>query len=254
MKHLYLLKLFVIIIVFGGCEDGELKPFIECETETEYYGQFILKYYDENPLNSGRQHTSSVDQICWNDLYPIQIGAGGNGNCGDGYEGILNPYMGLGVTLYEYDQNMPEYTSHLRGFHIQAPFACDDFSTQENFYQLLQVGEYHFASDFDDFGKFIIKFTDYSDGTSIYSSEGVDNDEFRISVDSIINIKPRFHSEPIGNNGIPASIEATLNFSCLLKNGDGKYLLIENAELRGRFYRQSPWGYYWDDWGKGWDD
>ena len=137
-----------------------------------------------------------------------------------------------------------------RSLDIAALFSCNDYSTQENFYQLLQSSNYAFANNYNDFGKFIIQY--YTDD-QLYSSINVENSSFQINVSNIEEIKPQFHTEPSGNNGVPASVDVTLTFSCLLVNSNGDHLLIENAKVNGRFYRQSPGGYYWEDWGKGWN-
>jgi hypothetical protein len=39
----------------------------------------------------------------------------------------------------------------------------------------------------------------------------------------------------------------TVKFNALLKAENGKYLKIEQAEVRGRFFRMSPFGVEWEE-------
>ena len=241
------LTLLILIVVFS-CDkkDEETEPIINCDITTEYFGTFTLKVYSKN-----REKLIKEENICWNNEYPFAIGSGGTGNCGTDYEDIQSSYMSTNMDLLEYDQSKPESYSIIRSFVIAIPSECNDHSTQESFYNIFQNGHYKFASSKRDFGKFIIE---YNTQGKTYSSVDVDNNKFQVSISDTENIKPNFNTEPNGNNGLPVSIEATLTFSCLLKNSDGEFVFIQNVKVRGAFFRMSPWDFYWDDWGKGWDE
>jgi len=237
-----------ILMVLLSCDkkEEETQPISNCDIATEYFGTFTLKVYSKN-----KEKLIKKENICWNNVYPTQIGSGGLGNCGIGYEDELNPYLSSIIDLYEYDISKPESNSIIRSIEIEFLSDCNDYSTQESFYNLIQNGDYKFASSRRDYGKFIVR---YNAQGKTYRSVDVDNNELRVSISDTENIKPKFNTEPNGNNGLPASIKAILTFSCLLKNSDGEFVLIQDAKIRGEIYRQSPWGYYWDDWGKGWDE
>lgn len=263
----YLVISFLIVTIQFGCQpDEDLIPWEEnslCDSnsfqendllqsvpETELYGQFSLVFFDQNPLEfTSARPTGSTFEF-WENKDAYQIGSGGSGNCGEGYEYITSPYMSIGLLLSEFDNSSENAHQYKRFLNIQVPFPCDSFSTQEKFYDLLKEESYDFGNSWEDFSDFIIEYK--VEGKS-YSSLGVDNSIFSISVSDLKNKKPIFNTEPNGNNGNPASVEATFKFCALLKSEDGKYLLIQNAQIRGRYFRMAPWGYYWEDWGKGWD-
>lgn len=239
MKKLFLVMSLSVIIIFNeGCTEEEdllLTSLAGCETNTDFYGKMLL----------------GQELICWNNDYPYQIGSGGTGNCGEGYEYVENPFMSLGMSLEAYDTEEAEYTSLDKIINIEIRFACEGFSTQEKFYDLISVDQYSFAESYEDFGKFIVKYQ--KDGET-YSSLLADNSQSYVEIRDIVPIKPQFTTEPNGNNGLPASMDIQINFSGQLSNEAGDIIAIKNAEVRGKVYRQSPWGYYWEDWGKGWNE
>ncbi|PZX55504.1 hypothetical protein LV84_02643 [Algoriphagus ratkowskyi] len=248
------LSAILALFIFSSClEDVDFVPELEnCEVDTDHFGQFSLAFYNSNPQESSSIKNISYEALCWENTYPIQIGGIGTGNCGDGYEYITNPRLASGISLAEFDTAAdPDQYSYKRYLEILVSFGCDQYSTQEKFYGLLSQGDYKLAFTQDDFSAFTLN---YYDGKKRYSSLGVDNSNSELNVSNLVNVKPDFNQEPAGNNGLPASVEATFTFSGLLKAEDGSYLSVENAKVRGQYYRQAPWGYFWEDWGKGWND
>ncbi|PXY02932.1 hypothetical protein DF185_02225 [Marinifilum breve] len=243
--YAFTLSILMVLLSYDK-KEVETELISNCEITTEYFGTFILKVFSKN-----EERQIKKENICWNNEYPIQIGSGGLGNCGIGYEDELNPYLSSTINISEYDISKPESNSIIRSMEIEFLSVCNDYSTQESFYNLIQNGNYKFASSRRDFGKFIVSYT--AQGKT-FRSVDVDNNKMQVSISDTEYIKPKFNTEPNGNNGLPASTKATLTFSCLLKNSDGEFVEIKNAKIRGKFFRQSPWGYYWDDWGKGWDE
>jgi len=204
---------------------------LSCEPETEYYGGFILRFYDGNPNQSAHRNPSKQEAICWSDIYPIQISGQGTGNCGEGYEIFKNPFLGTSIVLGEYD---PEINYFKRNLEVMGIFACMDFSTRESFFKLFTSATYGLASDFEDFGNFVIGY--FEDGIS-YSSIGVPNSIYNVTLSEI-------EESSVNNADL---VIATVKFSALLKAENGAYLKVENAEVRGRFFRMSPFGVEWED-------
>lgn len=234
-------KILILMILFAviSCEKEEFEPLEKDKISTEFYGLLRLNFYSKNPLIEKKAKSSKEENIYWNDQYPIQVVSVGSTSSVN-----IIPCLITGISIYEYDPSKPYYTL-LRYLRIDLPFCYEGFSTQEVFYRLLKNGDYNFAFESEDSGKLIIK---YQDRDVEYSSIDVDNTSFKINVSDAEKIEPVFGPGPHGNNGLPAAIDATLKFSCLLKNSKGEFLLIEEAEVRGRFYRQYPNGYFWDDW------
>lgn len=148
------------------------------------------------------------------------------------------------IALTEYDLNQPEYTSFLRSFNIGLTADCDAHKTQESFFNLFESDRYIFAVNEEDYGKFIVTFIIRD---KVFSSLNVDNSIFKVYISEIENIKPKNSVVTGENNWDPASVKATLKFSCLLRDMDGKFALIENAEIRGIFFQQAPWGFKWNE-------
>ena len=235
-----------ILVLLISCGKNEPEPLLKNGISTEHYGVIPMNFYSSNPVNNSKIKPYKVDNIVWNDEYPMQIASIGR----TGYDFLNNPYLSMGIVLVEYDLTKAEYSSRLRSLEIDLPFTIDDFSTQESFYNLIHEGNYNFASTEVDFGHFIIK---YIIGDKIYSSINVYNSLYQIRLSDVVQLKPEFNSVPNGNNGLPASINATLTFSGLLGNEYGEFIYLKEVEIRGRFFRQAPLGNYWDDWGKGWN-
>ena len=109
---------------------------------------------------------------------------------------------------------------------------------------MFENDKYNFAVKEEDYGKFIVTFIIRD---KVYSSLNVNNSNFKVDISDIERIEPINSVVPVENSWNPASVKATLKFSCLLGSYDGEYVLIENAEIRGRFFRQAPWGFNWDN-------
>lgn len=225
----------VTLIVLGSCLDqNENEVVLSCEPNTAEYGGFILKFYGENPTQSSFRNPSRQEAVCWEDSYPIDIGGSGVGNCGLGYEDVENPVMGTAISLVEYDPNAEEFTYAKRYLEVRAVFACEDFSTRASFFNLFAPAAYGFADEFDDFDKFVIEYLE--DGVR-YSSLGVSNTLFNVTLSDL----------EASSDEDADFIRATVRFSALLRAENGDYLLVENAEVRGRFFRMSPFGVEWED-------
>lgn len=233
MRRLILNSILLIIFIsHPSCSDEEelaplppLTPFfLECNTTTEHFGNVLLN--DE-------------ELLCWSNNYPFQISSQGSGNCGEGYEDIQNPYMAMEIILWEFDEDEPEYSKYKRYLTIGIPFACNDYSTQEKFFDLISRGKYSFSSTNEDLGKFIIEYR--KDG-EIYSSLYADNSE------SVVEILEVVKNRLSGKSAMHASMDVKLGFSCRLANNTGeKVIEINRAEISGRFTRMSPWGQEWDE-------
>lgn len=236
--------LIAFFITLFSCEKDELEPIDRDEISTENYGLFTLNVYSKNPFASKKVKPIYKENICWNDEYPVQIGSTGTGNCGLGYENITNHFLITEIALVEYDLTKPDYSSFIRHFEIGLTADCTAHSTQESFFNLFENVKYNFAVKQEDYGKFIVKFIIRD---KVYSSLNVNNSNFKVDITFIEKIEPINSVEPVENYWNPASVNATLKFSCLLGSFDGEYVLIENAEIRGRFFRQSPTGYNWDN-------
>jgi hypothetical protein len=223
----------LLVFAFFACEDDSSPEIIlSCEPSTQTYGGFILRFYDGNPNKSAHRRPSRQEAHCWSDLDPIQISGQGTGNCGEGYEIYFeNPFLGTSIVLGEYD---PEISYFKRSLEVMGIFACMDFSTRESFYSLFTPANYGLAGDFEDFGNFVIQY--FEDGTN-YSSIGLANSMYNVTLSDI-------EKRSINNADF---VVATVKFNALLKAENGKYLKVENAEVRGRFFRMSPWGIEWDD-------
>lgn len=223
----------LIVLSLTSCLDNnEENLVLSCEPETENYGGFILRFYDGDPNQSANRRPSREESYCWSDLAPIQISAQGTGNCGVGYETYFeNPFLGPSIVLGEHD---PETSYFKRALEVRAIFACNDFSTRESFFNLFTPAVYGLASDHEDFGNFVIEY--FEEGTN-YSSMGVPNSIFDVTLSDI--------EERSENNS--DFVIATVKFNALLKTENGKYLKIEQAEVRGRFFRMSPFGIEWED-------
>ncbi|WP_291781318.1 hypothetical protein [Cecembia sp.] len=223
----------LIIFSFSAClENNEDELILSCEPETVHYGGFILRFYDGNPNQSGNRRPIRQEVNCWSDLDPIQISAQGAGNCGEGYETYFeNPFLGPSIVLGEYD---PEINYFKKALEVRAIFSCMDFSTRESFFNLFKPAQYGLATDFEDFGNFVIEY--FENGIS-YSSLGVANSIFNVTLSDIEQIS-------INNADFVVS---TVRFNALLKSENGQYLKVENAEVRGRFFRMSPFGVEWEE-------
>lgn len=229
------ISIFTVLIIFSitSClENNEENLALSCEPETENYGGFILKFYDGNPNQSAHRRPSRQEAHCWSDLEPIQISAQGTGNCGKGYEDYFaNPFLGPSIVLGEYD---PEISYFKRYLEVRVIFSCMDFSARESFFNLFTPAVYGIASDHEDFGSFVIEY--FEEGTN-YSSMGVPNSINDVTLSDIEQMS-------INNADF---VVATVKFSALLKGKNGKYLKVENAEVRGRFFRMSPFGVEWEE-------
>lgn len=228
------LLVFAALIIFslGSClENNEDDLMLSCEPETEHFGSFILRFYEGNPNQSAFRNPRRQEVICWSDVFPIQISGQGTGNCGVGYEMFDNPFLGTSIVLGEDD---PDDDYFKRVLEVMGIFSCMDFSTRESFFNLFIPASYGFATDIEDFGNFVIRY--FEDGI-MYSSLGVPN--------SINNLTLSEIEESSINNA--DFVTATVRFNALLKAENGKYLKIENAEVRGRFFRMTPFGTTWED-------
>ena len=233
----------VFLIALFSCEKDELPPIDRSKITTEFYGLFALKVYYENPFESKKVKPIYTENIYYNDEYPFQVLFTGTGSCGEGYENIANQWLRTEIALTEYDLTKPEYTSFIRNFNIGLAADCDAHRTKESFFNLFESDKYNFALNEEDNGKFIVTFIIRD---KVFSSLNVDNSIFKVDISEIENIEP-LNSITGENNWDPASVKATLKFSCLLRDMDGKFALIENAEIRGIFFQQAPWGFKWNE-------
>ncbi|MDX5478729.1 MAG: hypothetical protein LPJ98_09760 [Cyclobacteriaceae bacterium] len=233
-KPVFLFATLIILSVTSCLENDEDDPILSCEPETAYYGGFILRFYEGNPNQSAFRNPSRQEAVCWSDLSPIQISSQGTGNCGVGYEMFENPFLGTAILLSENDLNAVENSYYKRYLEVMGIFSCMDFSTRESFFNLFKPAQYGMATDFEDFGNFVVQFFD--EGT-MYSSIGVANSIFNVTLSEI--------EERSENNA--DYVVATVRFSALLKAENGKYLKVENAEVRGQFFRMTPFGSTWED-------
>ncbi len=248
--------LFLLCFVFFACQhEDDVDPNQDLNQRawypaTPYFAQFSLLFFDQNPVDfKAAVQKSQVDNF-WENSEPYFIQSGGSGMiCEDEVEG-LSSYLSFAVIVSE---SIPENTEppyFKSKLEIEVPYAPNAYDTQEKFYGLLPEGTYAYGQYYSDYGKFVIR---YTLDDKLYSSQYVDNSTFQMKVSDKVKVLPDFKTEPAGNNGVPASVEATFTFSCLLMSEDGEYLLIENAKIRGKYYRSSLFNSYWDDWGKGWD-
>lgn len=234
----------VFLIALFSCEKDELPPIDRSKITTEFYGLFALKVYYENPFESKKVKPIYTENIYYNDEYPFQVLFTGTGSCGEGYENIANQWLRTEIALTEYDLTKPEYTSFIRNFNIGLAADCDAHRTKESFFNLFESDIYNFALNEEDNGKFIVTFIIRD---KVFSSLNVDNSNFKVDISEIENIEPLNNVVTGENNWDPASVKATLKFSCLLRDMDGKFALIENAEIRGIFFQQAPWGFKWNE-------
>lgn len=253
MKKLILPSVLLLIFLSqSSCSDEEeftpleeTPSILDCITTTERYAKALLITTEpEDELD----HT---ELLCWNNAHPYQISSGGSSDCGEGYEGVENPSLTMLIFLEEFDENETTRWIVKREIRVGIPFACNDYSTQESFYNLLSVGMHSFANSNKDFGKFIIEYRKQDEET--YSSLNADNSDFSIEILEVVRNKPKFHTEPNGNNGNPASVDVKLLFNGNIANSKGEVIEIKDAEVSGTFYRMAPHGHYWEDWGEGWD-
>lgn len=231
------LLLFAALIIFSltSCLENDGDDLIlNCEPVTDHYGGFILRFYEGNPNQSAFRNPSREEAVCWSDLSPIQISSQGTGNCGVGYEMFENPFLGTSIVLGENDPNAAENSYYKRVLEVMGIFACMDFSTRESFFDLFKSAQYGLATDFEDFGNFVIE---YFEGGTTYSSVGVTNSIYDVTLSEI-------EERSINNADF---VVATVKFNALLKTENGKFLKVENAEVRGRFFRMTPFGSTWED-------
>ena len=255
MKRLILHSaLLLIFLSQSSClDEEELIPLeeapsvLDCNTTTERYAKALLTTTDPE------EELDHTELLCWNNTHPYQISSGGTGECGEGYEDMENPYLTMRINASEFEVDDPRSRIIKRDIIIGIPFACNDYSTQEKFFNLISVGNYSFANSNKDFGRFIVEYINM-DGVVIYSSLNADNSEFDVEILEVSRNKSRFNSEPNGNNGNPVSVDVKMVFNCILINDTGEVIEIRDAEVSGTFYRMAPWGdNYWEDWGEGWD-
>jgi hypothetical protein len=231
---LRILPLLLVFILFACEEDPSYEVILSCEPSTEYYASFILNFYNSNPVQSGFRNPNRQEAVCLEDIYPVQIAGTGTGNCGLGYEMNENPFLGPGISLQEYNINKPEYAELKRYLNVTGIFSCGDFSSRESFFNLFQPGQYGFASNFEDFGNFIVEFME--DGI-LYTSKNVSN-----AISNILITETEYLTE----NGTDF-VEATIILTALLEGQGGKFIQVKDATIKGRFYRSSPWGIEWED-------
>jgi hypothetical protein len=228
------LPLLLVLVHFSCEEDQSPEIILSCEPSTEYYGSLILNFYNSNPVQSGFRNPNRQEAVCLEDIYPVQIASTGTGNCGLGYEMNENPFLGPAISLQEYDISNPEFSVFKRYLNVMGIFSCNDFSTRESFFNLFQPGQYGFASDYEDFGNFIVELME--DGI-LYTSKNVSNATSNILITE---------TEYITENGTD-SVEATMVLTALLEGQGGKFIQVKDATIKGRFYRSSPWGIEWED-------
>lgn len=252
------LPLLSVVILFSSCQqEDDIQPNddlslneLKWEPKTQYFAQFYQSFFNQNPLSTTSAQILNQQENFWEDRQPFSIQSAGSGYICDLGPDDPTSFLAFSVIASE---SIPENTQppyYKSKLEISVPFAPRAFETQESFYGLLKEGTYEFADSFLDFGSFIIN---YQIGDKLYSSQNVDNESFKIRVSNLIKVSPKFNEVPAGNNGLPASVDATFTFSCLLKSSDNDFLLIKNAVVRGKYYRQTLPDLYWEDWGKGWN-
>ncbi|MFD2202613.1 hypothetical protein [Shivajiella indica] len=234
-KYSLILTALFCLIIFSSCEDDVVPEIVfSCEPTTDFYASFILNYYTTNPIQSGFKKPTKQEGVCWNDVYPYQIASTGTGNCGITYEYVVNPFLATGISLQEYKLSEPEYGSFKRYINVLGVFPCEEFSSKDSFYNLFQEGQYGISSGFEDVGKFIIELWE---DDILYTSKDVKNQPSSILITEVE------YPETQGT----AFVEATMKFSAVLEGQSGKHIYIQDAEVKGRFYRTSRWLLDWDD-------
>lgn len=231
-KILFAFAVLPVFLIQSSCTDDEdviPQDLASCNPTTQYYGKVIL----------------GNELLCWSDTSLVEVSSAGSGACGNGYEYREDPFMTLGVYMREMDTISGRYRSK-REIVISVPFACDDFSTKEKFFGLLSPENYSFSYLNQEFGKFVVEYTPA--GGQTYSSLNVDNSQFAVKLVEVNKIGAHSDWSRNGNNCYPESFEIKMTFSCVLANSNGHKVTIKDAEVFGRTFRQSPWGYYWDDW------
>lgn len=219
--------------------------FYSCNNETDFFP-------DLDTCQNLTPHFGNIQlgtkQLCWDNIYPIQVVSTGTGNCGEGYKYVAQPYLATGIGIQEYDVEAPEYSVVKSYLELMIPFACEDFSTQEKFYNLFAVGQTSFGTSWTDYGKVIIS---YIKDDQVYTLFENNDQQSSIEILSVEKVKPDFLSETSNKT---ASIDISFRFSVKLKNESGELINIPNAVVSGRLYRQAPYNQYWDDWGAGFDE
>ncbi len=232
MKNYFIL--FLVLFILSACnEDPSNDLIVECQPSTGYFGSFLMKFYSQNLATAGRT-PSRQESACWEDIYPFQVGFTGTGNCGEGYEMVKSPYLGPGIVVSEFDENAEEPFMYGRYLEVRAIFPCQDFSSPNGFFALFEERQYGFATNHEDMGNFIVEFYDHG---KRYSSLEAPN-----QTNSIYLSELQFISE----DGVEF-VDATVHFGALLKYEAEEYLQVENAKVKGRFYRMSPWGFEWEE-------
>ncbi|MFC6999125.1 hypothetical protein [Rufibacter roseus] len=223
MKALKIVLLLAFVACSYSCsEDDGAIPEPNCLPTTEKYmtGKILGK------------------QECWEDNSVYDFSSGGAGSCGQGYEDWEYQHLSMAFFIAKKDGINNE-----KLFTIEIPFECEDFSTKESFYNLLSVGKYEYLREIQGTGKFIIT---YKDASGYYSTLNTAQGKNTLEITELEKIK-----SPGPNSGIGQSIKFSMKINCILADYSGKHLgKMENVEVNGIYYRQTPraetWSDYWE--------
>lgn len=232
-----------------GCakDDQSIDPFDSCKATTRLNASII----------------SENDTLCWNDEPPYRFYQSSSSTCGEGYDWVKHQWIAMEFNIGERDPQIENISDLKRSFTIGIPFLCDDYSTQEKFGNILTIGTYEFTDeeyiydyDFDDFGKFYIRYQeyDYDKDEIVYLNTvyGQQIDSY-LEIVKIEIIEPDWHGDPNDENsyGSPMKLYITIQGKFKLYDNGGilrKEIKKFNSDIE--LSRQAPIDYKWDDWGK----
>jgi hypothetical protein len=226
--------LTILVLSFSiSCSDNEQKVFIEnlnCSTTSDKYVNFKI----------------GDDVVCWTEGNPVRFDLGGSGNCGLGYENINNPFMATGVRSYVCNPSSDNCLTIDRSIIFNITFSCASYDTQAKFYNLIKVGDFSLAKSTYDFGKF---YMEYYENKTWYTTRTGNQNDSRVEVLEVKQIAPNFIILTDGSkNGMSAALEVRLRASFNLYTESGQFFKrVSGSNVKGLFYRPTPWGQEWND-------